>query len=368
MVVWISDYITGARNNMFNWLRISVLMSLAAVATGGLVGCAEAPVKKDYSNLVWPLPPDKPRIKYLASYSGQVDFDSDSAKASLFGAENGGLGLMKPYGVATNKDGSRIYVTDTKMAMLLVFDLKARKVEPLQTDAHGGLNNPVEVRLDSRDRIYVTDSGRKEVIIYAPDGKTVRSFGKSEKLERPSGLALDEARNRLYVSDTPSHRILMYDLEGNFQKVLVSERGSDPGQINYPINLVVDKSGNLLETDTGNFRVQVFAPDGQLVKTFGQLGDAVGSFSRPKGVALDSDGNIYVVDAAFNNFQIFNAEGQTLLFVGAMGREPGMFWLPAGIYIDSADRIYVVDSINARVQVFQYLKEQKEVVDEAKKQ
>lgn len=356
-------------DKILGWARISVALSVAVALAGGLAGCAEAPVQKDTSNLVWPQPPDKPRIKFVAEYRGQEDFSKETLKASLLGVEQTGLMLQKPYGVATNKAGNQIYVTDTKSAMVVVFDLEARKVVPFVTDGQGGMNNPVEVRLDSKDRVYVTDSYRKEAMIFSPDGKTLKVIGKAEGMDRPSGLALDEQRNKIYISDTTKHRVLVYDLEGKYLRAIGGERGGDPGQLNFPINLVVDKSGNLFVTDTGNFRVQVFSPDGQFVRMFGQLGDAVGSFTRPKGIGIDSDGNVYVVDAAFNNFQIFNAEGQTLLFVGNMGREPGTFWLPAGMYIDAADRIYVVDSINARVQVFQYIKYPKEgVIDEAKKQ
>ena len=74
---------------------------------------------------------------------------------------------------------------------------------------------------------------------------------------------------------------------------------------------------------------------------------------------MDSEGHIYVVDAAFNNFQIFDEEGKLLLWVGNPGSRPGEFYLPSGMYIDREDRIYVTDTFNRRVQVFQYLKENK---------
>ncbi len=335
----------------------ALMLACLGVTLAGLIGCATEPVKKkDISNLVWPLPPETPRIRFLAEYSGQSDLGSkDEFKASLLGVESGGLQLAKPYGVTASADGNLIYVTDTRLHAVVVFDIKAKDVRTLKTDAQGAMPNPVEVRLDKRGRIFVTDSERKEVLVLSPEGKTLLTLGKKEEIGRPTGLALDDERNRMYVADTLKHRILVYDLEGkhlfNF-----GERGSEPGQINYPINLALDQKGNLLISDTGNFRVQVFDGEGKFLNTFGQLGDTFGSFSRPKGIAVDSDNNIYVVDGAFNNFQIFNSEGKLLLFVGAMGRDPGMFWLPTGIYIDPTGRIYVADSVNARVQVFQYLK------------
>ncbi|MBY0575559.1 MAG: 6-bladed beta-propeller [Gallionellaceae bacterium] len=337
----------------------NLMLACLGVALLGLFGCAtEKPIeKKEYGDIVWPSPPDTPRIRFLAEYSGQSDFGSKSSfKASLLGEESGGLQLDKPYAATASADGNLIYVTDTKLHAVVVFDFKEKEVRALQTDASGGLVTPMDVKLDKRGRIFVADATRQEVLVYSPEGKTLLTLGKKEELGRPTGLAIDDGRNRLYVADTIKHRIVVYNLEGKYL-FSIGERGDDPSQLNYPTSLAVDTKGNLLVSDSGNFRAQVFNADGKPVRTIGQLGDSYGSFSRPKGIASDSDNNIYVVDGAFSNFQIFDSEGKLLLFVGTMGKEPGMFWLPTGIYINRGDRIYVVDSLNARIQIFQYLKE-----------
>lgn len=340
----------------FGWKR-ALAHACMGIALAGLFGCATEPAKKpETGDLVWPLAPEQPRIRYLAEYRGHSDLGPKSdLKASLLGEKKTGIFLEKPYGVAATADGRLIYVTDTKLRAIVVFDLDKREVRPLRTDAHGAFYNPLEIRLDSRGRIFVSDSERNEVVVLSPEGKTLLTLGKQEQIGRPTGLVLDEARNRLYVADTVKHRILAYDLDGKFQFEF-GERGAEPGQFNYPVNLALDREGRLLVTDTGNFRVQLFDREAKYQSAFGRLGDSYGSFSRPKGVAVDSDGNIYVVDAAFNNFQIFDPEGKLLLFVGRTGREPGTFWIPTAIFIDQADRIYIVDSINTRIQVFQYIK------------
>jgi DNA-binding beta-propeller fold protein YncE len=340
------------------WLRVLMLACLG-VSLAGLLGCAAEPVKKkDTSGLIWPLPPEQPRIRYVAEYHGQNDLGAKDGglKASLLGEDEEELRLKKPYGVTASADGKLIYVTDTMLRAIMVFDLEKKNMYPLKTDAQGVTYNPLEIRLDKQGRIFVSDSTRREVLVLSPEGKTLMALGKKEEIGRPTGLALDEARNRLYVTDTIKHQVLAYDLTGKYL-FKFGERGAEPGQFNYPINLAVDRDGKLLVTDSGNFRVQVFDSEGKFLNTFGQLGDAYGSFSRPKGIAVDSDNNVYVADAAFNNFQIFDREGKILLFVGRLGQEPGMFWLPAGMFVDDSDRIYVVDSINERVQVFQYLRE-----------
>ena len=342
------------------WLKF-LLILLMGVSVAGLTACS-TPKKNEVADLVWPPPPEKPRIKFLAAYHG--DSDLGNAPSLLDRALGGdfakGLSLSKPYGITATDDGKRIYVTDTVQRMVIVFDLEQKKVYPFQVDATGALLSPIEVRLDETGRVYITDSMRGSLNIYSPEGKTLMSLGNEQGLKRPTGLALDKKRKRVYVSDTYAHRIFVFDYGGKLINE-IGERGSDPEQFNYPTNIALDAEGNLYITDSGNFRVQVYSADGEFVRVFGQMGDSFGSFARPKGVAVDSDNNVYVVDAAFNNFQIFNDKDRILLFVGTLGRTLGRFWIPTSIYIDSSDRIYVVDSINARVQVFQYIKHEDEV-------
>ncbi len=99
--------------------------------------------------------------------------------------------------------------------------------------------------------------------------------------------------------------------------------------------------------------MQVFDPDGNYLKKFGERGNAWGMFDKPKGVALDSFGNVYVVDSGWSNVQIFNQKGQVLMFFGGRGPLPGMLKNPTAVAIDADDRIYVADFINHRVNVYQ---------------
>jgi hypothetical protein len=87
-------------------------------------------------------------------------------------------------------------------------------------------------------------------------------------------------------------------------------------------------------SDTGNFRVQEFTPDGRFVRKLGEVGTSFGKFARPKGIALDREGRIFVVDAAFQNVQIFNNDGQLLTYFAGPGVGPGELYLPTDISID----------------------------------
>lgn len=320
-----------------------------------LIGCAPQVAEKPV-DLVWPNPPETPRIKYLRSLS-RVDEFGNSGKSwldTLFGEEASGT-MAKPYGVSTDQEG-RVYVTDSGQGTVWIFDEKNKKVSFLGTSGQGKLNQPIGIAIDRRGTIFVSDVKLNRVYGFDREGKLVVAIGQKDELKNPSGLAIDSTSARLYVADPRAHKIRVYSSSDGKFLFEFGNRGENDGELNFPTNLFI-RNGKLYITDTGNFRIQIFDLEGKFLKKLGEVGDTPGQMARPKGVAADSEGHIYVVDAAFDNFQIFDEEGRLYLFVGAAGHRPGYFWLPAGIHIDDQDKIYIVDSYNRRVQVFQYMGE-----------
>ena len=339
-------------------LGFAAIIILSTLVTGCQApGGAPEPV--DTSNLIWPKPPDQARISYVRSLSSEDELkgERDTLKDVLLGREQKreGVILSKPYGVHADRQG-RVFVTDTGLGKVVVFDIANRNVALWGNEGNGLLRAPIGVTSDNTGRVYVTDGKDKRVVVYDRTGKFLHAWNPGDAFGRPTGIAIDEQRGRVYVADTGKHHIAVLDMRGA-QTATIGKRGHDAGQFNFPTNLAVDPQGKLYVVDSMNHRIQVFSPDGKTIRAFGKNGDTPGSFARPKGLGIDSDGNSYVVDAAFNNFQIFNQEGQLLLFVGKGGRKLGQFQLPAGAYMDARDRLYVVDQVNRRIQIFQYLKD-----------
>jgi len=312
--------------------------------------------------LVWPLPPEPPRIRYVMTYHGVDDFDTKKParwKTLLLGPDQASLRpsetMIKPYGIAVAPDG-RVFVTDTAARRVFAFDPELRKVTFIGEHGNGRVTKPIGVAVDEDGRVFVTDATLGRVFAYDRDGNLALAIGHDGEFKNPSGLAIDRVNKRLYVADASKHQIACYStLDGTLVQT-IGERGTGPGQFNFPTNLFVDREGRLYVADTLNFRMQIFDAAGRFAGTFGEQGDTPGTLNRPKGVGVDSEGHIYVADTSFNNFQVFDPSGQLLLVVGGGGSRPGEFRLPAGLHIDSRDRIYVADQGNSRVQVFQYLR------------
>jgi DNA-binding beta-propeller fold protein YncE len=352
----------------------------AAVAFALLTGCASAGSARvdESARLVWPDPPQPPRIEYVRSIRYLSDIEGESswfgrALQGLFGRSS--EKLVKPYGVVVDGKG-RLYVADTAKEMIYRFDFEGRKAKRFSEFAPCGavaakekrsffgrlfsqspkaaLVSPIGVAVDGQDNFYVSDSMLGTVIAFDEEGRCLRSFGSGGELLRPSGIAINKRLERLYVTDTARHQIVVYDLEGN-RLFDFGQRGDGPGEFNFPTNIFVDGEDRVYVTDSLNFRVEVFTSEGEILTHFGQLGNVSGSFNKPKGIAVDSEGHIYVVDTLFDNVQIFDFGGRLLLAFGESGVGEGEFWLPSGIFIDEWDNIYVSDSYNTRIQVFRYL-------------
>lgn len=263
--------------------------------------------------------------------------------------------LVRPYGIATDSAG-RIIVTDPGAALVHIFDLQKQKYHSLRGSGKQEFRSPIGVAVDSSDNVYVADSELGKIFVFDAHGKFRRYIGdlKGEGyFKRPTGVAVDAARNRIYVTDTLKNSVYTADLEGNILGHF-GTRGDGNGEFNYPTEILA-RNDELIVVDAMNFRIQIFDRQGAFRTQFGQLSDVTGGMFRSKGLAIDSEGDFYLADAFMDVVQVFNREGQLLYFFGQPGTDAAQFQLPAGVSIDRQDRVYVVDSYNQRVQIFQYL-------------
>jgi len=308
-------------------------------------------------DIIWPRPPEVPRIRLLNSISGPEDMNIREEGLSRFirfikGETN--KSIVNPYGVVTDREG-RLYVVDSFNRLVHVFN-EAGQVYYTFPDQATSLISPIGIAIDGSDTIYVSDSKEAVIKIFRDGGKKyIGEMGRGV-LERPTGIAFNALTNELLVVDTQSSEIIKYDTGNHKVKGIIGREGNIEGHFYKPTNIAVTADARIIISDSLNFRVQILSPQGEFITDFGKAGDGPGYFSRPRGVASDSDGNIYVVDALFDNVQVFDSQGRLLMVFGNPGNGYGEFWLPSGIFIDTEDRIYVSDSYNHRVQIFKYLK------------
>lgn len=320
-----------------------------------LSGCAPEFKRPPEPEVIWPPPPETPRIKYIRSYTDSFDVEAPPGFLEMvIGKEF--YSLVAPQGVAVDREGN-IYVSDSTEHVIVVFQPEKKRLRLMGDRDPEKVLVPLGLSIaNKQNMLLVASSGTKKVVGYDLNTGAPRlAIG---GFERPVSVAVDEVRGRIYVTDSKKSELKAFDLSGRYISTIATA-GSEDHQLFSPGQVALDRQGNIYVADTFNFKVKVFSPEGKFLKAIGKgVGDRLGYFSKLSGVAVDSEGHIYAVDTDFSNFQIFDQEGRVLLVVGSDGTLRGLnFRLPLHIYIDEKDRIYVADTFNSRVQVFQYLKE-----------
>jgi uncharacterized protein (TIGR03663 family) len=273
--------------------------------------------------------------------------------------------------------------------------------------SNGQFNDPKNLAVDAQGQVYVIDTRNHRVQVFGADGQFLRMWGSQGngpgQFQEPWGIAVDKAGN-VYVADTWNHRIQKFDNQGQFLTMwgTFGDTGGALGASDTfygPRQIVVDRDGNLLVSDTGNKRILKFGPDGQFIEQLGGGGSLSGEFSEPCGLAVDADGDIYVADVwnqrvqkfdaqfnfltqwpvlgwesqlpankpyiavdgkgdvyvtapDYNRVCKFDGQGKLLAVWGQFGTDASSFNVPSGIAVDSTGDVYVTDSGNNRVLKF----------------
>ncbi len=205
----------------------------------------------------------------------------------------------------------------------------------------GALHSPVALAFDHAGSLWVVDRLNNRVLEFNPpfvDGESAsRVIGQPDftsnaalltdtGLNGPESVAFDSSGN-LWVVDQRSNRVLEYPASslGSNGPAAALEIGQAAGQdqfgtgvsgtsqseLNAPVGIAFDPSGDLLLADRANNRVLGFAPpftDGMNASfeigqppgpaqfTSAGFGASQGSLHNPLGLAFDAHGNLWVAD------------------------------------------------------------------------
>lgn len=306
-----------------------------------------------------------PRYVYVGELTGEENFVWPEPKrdtiggffrwlAGIVGGDSVPEGLQRPQALVIDEAG-RLLITDISRQAVVVFDRTAGQM--LVWDkavGYQGFVAPVGIALGDQQDIFVADAELAIVVRLDKDGNTLGTFGRNV-LQRPTGVAWDKKRKRLYVADTHGHDIKVFDAQGSYVGHL-GERGDQSGEFNFPTFVAV-QGDELYVSDTMNARIQVIgAEHGEFRRSIGTRGMYVGNLVRPKGVALDGEGNVYVVESYHDHLLVFNRKGQFLMAIGGgSGQGIGQYYLPSGVLVDGGNRVYLADTFNGRIVVYQFL-------------
>jgi DNA-binding beta-propeller fold protein YncE len=244
----------------------------------------------------------------------------------LQGAQGRGK-LAQPVNISIDKDGNK-YVADPIRGQVVVFDKNDFYVTAF---GEPGAWKPVDAAV-FEDKVYVADSKNREVKVFnKTTGELVQSLGKQGDpknwLVIPTNLLFDR-EGYLYVSDTGRFQIVKLDRDGNV-RATIGQLGSQLGSFARPRGIAFDHENRLYAVDAAFDNIQIFTKEGQLLLFFGKSGNKPGDFFLPAKVVVDYDNMPYFHRYVDPQFQmealiiVTNQFGDSMVNVYALGKEKG---------------------------------------------
>lgn len=253
-------------------------------------------------------------------------------------------------------------------------------------------NTPTHLEYDADWNVYVSDPGHHRVRVIDASG-VIRSLAgdgnqgyagdsvalaTNARLRTPAGVATDATRNRLFISDSVSHRVREVNLSTGIINTIAGTGAAGFGGdrelataalLNAPSGLAFEVADNLLYiADTGNNRIRCVNLTTGKIRTaagtgaVGNTGDngapVAATLSAPTAVAVDAGGGLYIADTGNHRVRLVSA-GLITAFAGdgtqGFGGDGGaaaaaQLDAPCGVAVDSAGHLYIADRGNRRVR------------------
>jgi DNA-binding beta-propeller fold protein YncE len=253
-------------------------------------------------------------------------FAQDGKFKRSFGASQ----TIVPLNVAKNPKNNELYVTDRRMRTIFRYDQLGRYLgefkpnlpkEQLPTFNTAGFQwAPVALAFAPDGTLYVTEllNGHR-MLIFAPDGtfkKSVGSAGQVDDAKKSPGLFLfpngiTYHKGLVYVTDSNNRRVQVFDKQGNFKTVVVTE--GLPRGIAFLNRFPFDKANaqdRYVVVDTLAHDGTLWTAKGDKILAFGQQGFADGEFNYPNGAAVGSRNKIFIADTSNGRIQVWGWPNQ----------------------------------------------------------
>ena len=305
------------------------------------------------------------------------------------------LGSPQDIAVASNGD---IYISDSAnntIRKVTASDGKINKIAGTGAANYTGdtgaalsatLNYPYGLALDSSGNLYIADNGNSVIRkITGLNIDTVAGNGtpgytgdtglaKAAEINQPYFVTV-ASNGDLFIADTYSNVIRKVTVSDNKINTIAGNNAlpgfaGDGGpalsaSLNTPEGLVVDSTGAVIFTDSGNNRLRRVASN--VITTFsggGFPGDnklaTSASLNFPTACASDAAGNIYIADYSNNRVRKVDGTTNKITTIAGTGVQnfsgdtgPAIAATidgPLGIVVDSAGNVFFSDSSNNRVR------------------
>lgn len=258
-------------------------------------------------------------------------------------------GWLNPVSLAVAANG-HLVVADKGTGQITKTDARGNLLGAVAYFDPRGLSNnraPRFVRMDYSGNVYVTDAMNAQVVIYdarlRPVSTLVPPYDALDMAEGSiSGVAIG-SYGEFYMADLFNGRVFRFDASGRYMAVFPSPDDPAP-PLNRPMGLACsDQDGSVYVCESGTAQITVFDNLGSQVRTFGGS-----DLKDPVAIALDKQGRCFVADTELDAVVMFDRTGH---FLGRLDtKRIGLADLSAPTDVTISDAsLYIADPFHGRI-------------------
>lgn len=212
------------------------------------------------------------------------------------------------------------------------------------------------VVVDHQGRVLMNTDSENAVMVFDPDGKFIKGWGKEWK-GGSHGMALHrEGKNEyLFIAHHSRHEFAKFTLDG--EVVWIKGYPTEPGTYQKadefrPTGLAIAPNGDVYVTDGyGKSWIHHYNAKGDYLKSWGGPGSEAGKLKQPHGIWIDTRSRtprVLVADRANHRLQWFALNGEYLAMLDQGLRLPSNFHQRGQeiVIADLQGRVTIIDGNN----------------------
>ena len=250
--------------------------------------------------------------------------------------------------------GAPVRVDSYSKTMLIVSDYSSgtifnvNKTDPSEVSTRFSIEGRALAVGHFGKNIIVGNASTGAIEVYDKNGKFKYVLNSDEIIVRPSDLAVDQRKNKIFIVDSRERQIKVYDKKNFLYSFGTSELINPVGIALDPLLEVVYVSDHGDSTNDVPPAIFKFTYDGVKLD---KLDGEVFGFYRPRGLAYDL-GKLYVTDALAGVIVVVDVTSMTTLgALGEYGSDSGQLVQPQDVIIDQGGgEVYVANKRLGRVE------------------
>jgi DNA-binding beta-propeller fold protein YncE len=218
----------------------------------------------------------------------------------------------------------------------------------------GPFREPMGVFFDATaNELFVCDSKSSLIGVFDPEGRPVFTFGGRALLADPKAVRV-RPDGTIYVLDSEQDRIKRFSYRGERQPPLHFDYpATDDAEAGVPRIgcFTIDAEGNWYLGDLDNPQVLKYGPDLEFLLAI-RPSNGGARFSVITSIDVSPEGRIAVTDFKATPVQVFDATGAFLMGFGGRDIAREDFTAPVAVRFDEEGRLFVVDLLRHDVKIF----------------